>query len=274
MNPLRKPFNLVNLHGSGCFRSVTLALPTAQVQGFLPAGLVLGPQDLTPPGTHPVIVSFNALQRAEMSVPTLLPALTYHEFTFGVPHCHLPAGRLGRALDALTGRSGAAPRGPYYYMPRLFLDSVLATLGGLLYWGYAKRLARFASSAGRFAIQAEDGRPLIELAYQAEGDPQPIDTQPAFAAVRALLDQPLVSQLPAAVGPIFVVADFDKHWPQATLRPLRTQVRVHAPIVPGFGPGLHPADGQAEGINQSALGSYELNAPWLLGMPHAPVLRG
>ena len=273
MNANRKLFNLVNLHGEGCFRSVTLALPTAQVLRFLPAGLVLGPQDVTPPGTHPVILSFNALYRAEMSVPTLLPSLTYHEFTFGVPFSYLPAGRLGRALGALTGRRSPAPHGPYYYMPRLFLDSVLATLGGLLFWGYAKKLARFTVGADRFAIQGEDGAPQVSLAFSAQGEPQPVAHFPHFAAVQAMLAQPLVSQLPAALGPIFVVADFDKQWHQARLRPLVTQVQVLAELVPGFGPGSHPAGGVSDGIDVSVLGSYELNAPWLLGMPHVPLPR-
>lgn len=273
MSTDRNPFNWVNLHGRGLFRSVTLALPLAQVRSLLPAGLVLGPQDVSPAGTHPVIVSFNALARAEMSVPTLMPALTYHEFTLGVPHCLLPRGRLGRAAAALAGRADAPAYGPYYYMPRLYLDSVLATVGGLLYWGYAKRLARFAVSADRFAIQGEDGTPLIELGFEAVGPAQPPDALPHFAAVRAMLDQPLVSQLPAALGPVFVVADFNKRWDQASLRPLHTQVRVAAPLVPGFGPGLHPATGLAEGIDASVLGSYALDAPWLLGMPRAPLLR-
>ena len=277
MNSIRKPFNLVNLHGEGCFRSVTLALPTAQVLRLLPAGLVLGPQSVTPAGTHPVILSFNALYRAEMSVPTLLPSLTYHEFTFGVPFSWLPVGRLGRALGALTGRRDAAAasplHGPYYYMPRLYLDSVLATLGGLLFWGYAKKLARFAVGADRFAIQAEDGAPQVSLSFTAQGEPQPVAHFPHFAPVQAMLAQPLVSQLPAALGPIFVVADFDKRWDQATLRPLATQVQVQAEFVPGFGPGSYPAAGVSEGIDAAALGSYELNAAWTLGMPHAPVFR-
>ena len=277
MTAPRKLFNLINLHGEGCFRSLTLALPTAQVLRFLPAGLVLGPQDVTPPGTHPVILSFNALYRAEMSVPTLLPSLTYHEFTFGVPYSYLPAGRLGRALGALTGRRDAAPigpkHGPYYYMPRLFLDSVLATLGGLLFWGYAKKLARFTVGADRFAIQGEDGAPQVSLHFSAQGEPQPLAQFPHFAAVQAMLAQPLVSQLPAALGPLFVVADFDKQWERATLRPLTTSVQAQAEFVPGFGPCSQPAQGLSAGIDASVLGSYELNAPWLLGMPHAPLFR-
>lgn len=144
MNPQRKPLNLVNLHGEGCFGSVTLARPTAQELRFL------------------------------------------------------PAGALGRALGALTGRRDAPPDGhnygPCYYMPRLFLDSALATLGGLLFWGYAKKLARFTVGADRFAIQGENGAPQVSLGVKAMGEPQPVAARPQISAVQAMLAQPLVSQ--------------------------------------------------------------------------------
>lgn len=57
MNPQRKPLNLVNLHGEGCFGSVTLARPTAQELRFLPAGALgqalsalTGRRDASPDG--------------------------------------------------------------------------------------------------------------------------------------------------------------------------------------------------------------------------------
>lgn len=266
----RNPFDLVNLHGQGCFRSVTLALPVPAVRRLLPATLDLGVQGVTPEGTHPVVLSFNALYRAEMSVPTLLPSLTYHEFTLGVPFSVTRPGALGRLLGRSSPALGAA-RGPYYYMPRLYLDSVLATVGGVLYWGYTKRLARFKDNPGRFAIDGEDGAPLLSLDWQAEGEPRPLADFPLFEPVRGMLAQPLVSQLPLSLGPATVIADFDKHWAAATLRPLRTMVTVHREIVPGFGAARYPAEGCDPGIAASVLGSYELNAEWLLGMPHLPV---
>lgn len=250
------PFNVVNLHGTGCFRSVTLALPIEQVARFLPAQLELGAQSVTPPGTHPVILSFNALLRAEMSIPSLLPSLSYNEFTFGVPYTMARRGKVG----------------PFYYMPQLFLDSVLATLGGILYWGYAKRLARFKNAANRVAIDAEDGSALISLDFNPAGEAKPVTDYPHFAPIQAMLNQPLVSQMPVALGPVSVVADFDKHWPSATLRPLHTAVTVQQAFVQGFGRGRFPATGLSEGIDAMVMGSYELQAPWRLGMAHVPLL--
>jgi len=266
-------FNLVNLHGDGCLRGVTLALQKAQVLRFLPAGLELGEQTVTPPGTHPVILSFNSMFRAVMSVPTLLPTLTYQEFTFGVPHTVLRPGAIGRALGSLAGRGNEPLQGPYYYMPLLFLDSVLATLGGKMYWGYAKKLARIRLGNGRYAIDGEDGAPQISMQWESRGQPQPQAAYPHFAPVREMLSQPVVSQLPASLGPIFVLSEFNKDWTRATLQPLATSVRVDAEFLSGFDTGNHPAAGLSESIDESVLGSYELNAPWLLGLPHAPLFR-
>lgn len=260
--PGRALFDRIDLQGHGCFRGVTLAVPVAAVRRLLPPRLDLLPQTLTPPGTHPVVLSFNALARAEMSVPTLLPPLTYHEFTLGVPCCGPAAGE---AADAAS--SG------WYYMPQLLLDSLLATMGGVLYWGYRKRLARFRVGPGRFAIDAEDGTPLVSLDHQAVGEPLPVDHWPHFAPVRGLLDQPLVSRLPLALGPWSVVAPFERHWPSATLRPLRTALRLHHDILPGLGQILgtrHPADGLADGLDVNVLGGYELRAAWRLGLPRPP----
>lgn len=254
------PFNIINLHGQGCFRSITLALPVKQVRRFLPAQLELGAQTITPPGTHPVILSFNALSHAELSMPSLLPSLSYPEFAFGVPYTYTRPGMIRQA------------HGPFYYMPKLFVDNVLAAMGGVLYWGYPKQMARFRAGPGHMAFDAEDGSPLISLAFEPVGEPQPIRAYPHFASVRQMLDQPLVSQMPVTVGPLSVKASFDKYWPTATLRPLRTTVTVHREFVQGFGQARYPGDGTSDSIDTTVLGSYELNALWRLGLVHVPVI--
>ena len=79
------PFAAVNLHGDGTMRGVTVALPSDRVSDFLPAGMKLGEQNVSPPGTHPVILFFHDMFRAQMSIPMLLPNMTYHEHSVGVP---------------------------------------------------------------------------------------------------------------------------------------------------------------------------------------------
>jgi hypothetical protein len=63
------PLAAINLNGNGTMRGVTLALPTDRVRDFLPAGMDLGKQQVTPAGTHPVILFFHDMFRAQMSIP-------------------------------------------------------------------------------------------------------------------------------------------------------------------------------------------------------------
>ena len=98
-NPLNafappNPFAAINLHGDGTMRGVTLALPTDRVRDLLPAGMELGAQDVSPKGTHPVILFFHDMFRAQMSIPTLLPNMTYHEHSVGVPFTYISRGSI------------------------------------------------------------------------------------------------------------------------------------------------------------------------------------
>ena len=92
---MTNPFPMLNLNGYGTQRGVTLALPTEKVLDLLPAGLELGPQTVSPKGTHPVILFFHDMFRAHMSFPSLLPNLTYREHSVGVPFSYISPGTPG-----------------------------------------------------------------------------------------------------------------------------------------------------------------------------------
>jgi len=263
MNPFN-PYSYVSLNGHGTMRGLTLALPSEQVRQLLPYGLELGAQDVTPAGTHPVVVYFHDMFRAHMSIPSLLPSLTYHEHSLGVPFAYVTQ----------RGQLSATSPGPYYFMPRLHLDSFLATLGGIAYWGYAKRMASFLVDANNYTVSSSRGTPITSLQFQAKGEFRPVEEFPLFAPIRKMLDQPLISMLPAALGPFFVCSNFDKQWSAATMRPMQTQMQIDEAYVPGLLPGAYPAEGLSPGIDQIALGSYELRAPWRVSMPYPPYGAG
>src|SRR5579872_6637024 len=107
-------------------------------------------------------------------------------------------------------------------MPKLFLDNVAATVGGLLFWGFAKELAQFLVTAERYTITSFAGQRLTSLSWKTEGEGvhRPIASYPHFAPVREMLSQPIISMVPAALGPFFILSDFDKNWDVATVRPL------------------------------------------------------
>lgn len=260
------PFDAINLNGFGTFRGVTLAPPIALVQALMPAGLSLGEQHVTPAGTHPVIISFNKLRDARMSIPSLLPTLNYREYTVGIPYSFVSYGRAAR--DGL---------GPFYYMPRLLLDSMLAVIGGVGFWGFLKEPAVFKRSGLQQSICGNDGRELTSLSWTERGEHRPALGCEHFDVVRQMLDQPLVSQMPLEIGP-FVVSEFQRQWERATLRPIETTLAVEddrflrgcAEIAQCT---CFTQSGYSMGIDASPMGSYELRAPWRLGMPYLPIAR-
>jgi len=257
------PFSAINLHGDGTMRGVTLALPSDRVRDLLPAGLELGAQDVTPPGTHPVILFFHDLFRGQMNIPTLLPSLTYHEHSMGVPFAYL-------SRESIT----PGYTGPYYFMPRLYLDNMIATLGGNLFWGFTKQMAAIQVTAGRYTISDSGGQRLTSLSWDTEraGVHRPVGDWPHFGPIRQMLDQPLISMVPATLGPFFILSDFDKNWDVATVRPMQTAVEVDVEFVTGYPTGRYPASGWSPGIDESVLGSYELRSPWRLSLPYPPML--
>jgi hypothetical protein len=88
-----------------------------------------------------------------------------------------------------------------------------------------------------------------------------------------MIDQPLISLAPATIGPFFTVADFDKNWDVATVRPLKTTVDVDVEFLSGYPAGRYPRAGWSMGIDESVLGSFELRAPFRLSLPYPPLLN-
>jgi hypothetical protein len=259
MNPF-DPFNVMALRGQGHMRNITLALPTALVSDLLPMGLALGAQTMTPPGTHPVILGFHDMFKLHTTIPTLLPSLTYHEHSVGIPFCYVTLGSIGPTSP-----------GPYYFMPTLLLDSALATLGGIVFWGYPKRLARVTVTGNKYAVAQSNGDPLVDVTWDITGPFLPAASYPNFAPQQAALSQPLLGLVPLSLGPFFVVADFPKDWTVATVRPLETVTEVYTDYVVGFGLARYPKSGKSKGIDASVVGSYELHAPWSMSAPYPPL---
>jgi hypothetical protein len=254
------PFNFSG--GFGHMRGVTLALPSDRVQNFLPSGLELGEQSLTPKGTHPVVLYFHDMFRAGFSIP-IAASQSYHEYSMNVPFVYLSPSSL------TPGRPG-----PYQFMTKLYLDNLGATLVGLMCFGFAKEMASIQVTTDRYTITSLAGQRLMSLAWKEDEQAgfQPVAECANFQPIREMVSQPLISVVPFSVGPFFAVADFDKNWDVATVRPLQTVVEVDVSSLPGYDCGRYPSSGWSPGIDQSVLGSYELRAPWRLSLPYPPMM--
>ncbi len=256
-DPHRLPFAAINLVGDFLARCVTVAWPCEIVRGFLPYGATLGPQQLTPPGTHPVLLFFYDMFQVHMTIPNPLPTMTYHEHVIGVPDVWVRNGN-GWGCDA----------GPFFFMPRLLLNNFWSTLGGLVYWGYPKRLSRIVVTGDHFAVSDLSGAPQVSLDFVGHGELRPIDHFPHFAPLRAAMEQPMLAEMPLGMGPIAVCSRFDKHWPTVTMRPLSTAVRIDQAFIPGLPCGRFPGQGMSPGIDHGPLGSYEFRAHFRQTVPY------
>src|SRR5688572_22995093 len=103
--------------GEGQLDSVmaVLMLPKARVQRLLPVGLELAPNPLAPVGKHPVLVQLSHW-RFEFG------NMDYDETMLAVPYVQLSSCDEPR-------------RGPFLYMPRLYLNEELPRLLGVYLYG-------------------------------------------------------------------------------------------------------------------------------------------
>jgi hypothetical protein len=247
----RPPYDFISLVGDGVFRGVTVVLPTDEVRRLLPDGLVLGTQSLTPNGTHPVLFFFYDMFDARLTVPSLVPPMSYHEQLLGVPFTHVT-----------RGNPCADPGGPFFFMPSLHLDDPMPTIGGIVWWGFPKRLADVEVTDERYRVSEADGTEIVSLDMKVTQKPKPVSAFPHFAAIRAIMDQPIVSLLPFGVGPFLVQSRFEKNWSLTRLAPLSTVLTIGKPFVPKLSIQRHPATGRMDGIDKNPLGSFVIETRW------------
>ncbi|HEY1756704.1 MAG TPA: hypothetical protein VGG72_15120 [Bryobacteraceae bacterium] len=247
------PFGFFNAGGNGIIRGVTLPIDKSLVLDFLPAGLELGEQNVTVAGKHPVLFLFSEMSNVRMSIPTLLSPLNYHEHRVCVPFTYI-------SKDSVT----PGTPGPYCFIPKVYLDSLWADLGSLLFWGSLKEMAHFAVSAQRYMVSSGPGHNLTSLTWRIEAANGylPVAGYPNFKLVRQMLSQPMISS-----GPVFLIHDFDKAWDFALVRPLWTVLQPEAVYVQGCEVG----GSESAGIDSSPLGAYELRVPWRLSTPYPPL---
>lgn len=160
-----------------------LMLPRAQVAPLLPVGMELAPNPLAPVGKHPVLVQLSHW-RFEFG------DMDYSEMMLAVPYVQLTA-------------YDAPRRGPFLYMPRLYLDAELPRLLGVLLYGYEKEEATIerqfpqGSAPGRYRVSVPDSGALrLGATLTPTGTAPAAPAQvPGFAAVRQLLEMPTLSQM-------------------------------------------------------------------------------
>ena len=225
---------------------VTWPFPAETLAALLPRGLELAPQTLTPSTTHPALLLFGRHSHVR---PNFLPfgGMNYHEFILVIPYVQW---RDASRFDY---------RGPFAFMPRLYLDQLFATLVGYAY-GYPKLLARIQSGSTYSVHDLVLDRPLLRGDFAAYGTPVPVDSFPNFAPMRPIFEMPFVGKLDTSP---YICSKMTFHLDEALARPCEARVE----LLYEFLPGLYPDSRVSEGIDVTPLGAFEMNVPWNLTVP-------
>jgi hypothetical protein len=237
----------------GTYRSdcAVVALPIGDVRAMLPAGVAPGPQTLAPPGHHPVLFMFG---RHSGVHPVILPIRggSYHEMITAVPFLDYP--------DGAKTDSGSVYRGPYAFMPRLYLDDWIFVVLGWFY-GYDKVRARIEDTGDAYRVRSlVRRRPIVSGRFLPRGEAGPVSDFPNFAAVAPAFRQPVLGKF--FFGPI-VCSIMAFELEKAVMRPVEARIAVETAYLPGM-----PArEFRVPGIDASPLGAFHIEVPWTLSYP-------
>jgi hypothetical protein len=228
---------------------VLWSLPQGAVRQMLPAALEPAAQSLTGAGQHPLMFVFGEQQHVRPIIHRGA-GLTYREFITVVPFVQWTA-------------AGHGYRGPFAFLPRLFLDRWLPVVLGWLV-GFAKRRERVHMGPGGYAVsRLLRKQPIVGASFVPHGPVGRCIDFPLFSALRPIFELPLITRL--AVGP-FLAMNFTWELERAQMQATAADVHIHEAYVRG----LPITRFHAEGIDRNTLGAFALNVPWTLSLPVAP----
>ncbi|MCI0564186.1 MAG: hypothetical protein MN733_37400 [Nitrososphaera sp.] len=254
---------LIRLKGTVTASVVLLPLSQAAVQYALPKGLALGPQKLTPAGTHPVLFSFIEEIRVRLAFPPLnLPTLqNYRGVVLQIPYVH-------KKGDSRF----------YLYPVRLYLNRLAPTLAGWLGYSLAQRFVKIEASPTHYDIKGLRNAHLLSAQFEPIGEQGASSAFPNFQrGIAQLLTQPLLIKYPPLKkGPgVFFCASLHYHvdepqdnssklFKPAQLQAMSVKVQLFRQFAQEFFPDS-AGDYATTNLNQSPLGAFRLWAGWSLG---------
>ena len=238
------------LAGSCEGRFVLTSLPAEFLESLLPPLLQLGPQNYSPAGYHPVMLMHNYTHLHSTDHLTRIAILNklelkldYNEFILMLPFVQF------RDNTVEAGKQ-------FCFLPVLYLDSLLAVMGGRMFWEFNKEMARFKVSETDFSVHTEILDDLyFTSTFQQDGNPVPTRSIQNFEDLKPILDLPVIEFGPEG----YVTSIYKMDYETAELVPTTASVintsckylPAHASII-------------ADSIEQQVLGAFNMNYNWEL----------
>lgn len=239
------------LKALGYYRTFGVVVPidVATAQASLPDELEIMPQDITPSGTHPLMLLFGKQFDVHPNFAPILN-MTYLEHVSALPFV--------RYRDTENDY-----KGPFAFLPKLYLNELLPTLLGHLY-AYPKTWARVAGNPPYDEVYSVhgllSGDPIVQAVFERSGPQAPADHFEHFAKIRSIFEMPFIGQY--EFGSL-ICSNLNFKIPQATIQSATANVAIQREYIQGLAPSTY----QSVGIEDSPLGGFYMATPWELTPP-------
>jgi hypothetical protein len=251
---LRNEFPLI---GSCKARFAFAGIDARFLQTLLPDRLTLAEQNYTEPGKHPVLFMFeqthlesdfsrhpsrSILDTLEQDVKHLLK-LDYNEFIVMLPFVKFKEGV-------------TVEKNLFCYLPVLLLDSVLAVLGGRVFWDFNKRLASFDITQREYAVNTIIfSDPILKGNFLIEGEPIKAVENENFKRLMPILELPVVEE----GSGLYSTCIYKINYQDAYITPVSSQIE-------NFNCQYLPRNLRISvpNILQQVMGSFDINYDWSL----------
>lgn len=197
MNTSKKPSNLGSvedqiaqkepLFGKCKGRFSFIIVSNEFAQELLPPDLELAPQNYTQNDQHPLLLMYNNtwlhsnpfLEKIAKTNHLDLN-LHYNEFIVMMPYVQFKDDNYNKD-------------GPYCFLPVLYLDSLLAVLGGRIFWEFNKEMAHFSTDQPQYSVSHEISRKTyLTSQFSLSGMPVISSSVSNFQSITPILELPVI----------------------------------------------------------------------------------
>lgn len=231
------------------------------VASLLPRGLELAPQPIVHHRRHPVLFLFS-----DQQFGAWFGDMEYREMAIAIPFVqrtdlHVPH------------------RGPFLYMPRMYLNAKRPRVLGNRLYGFEKLDAKIEKTESTYVVEELDGDEVARLEYKADGDWVEPAALPNFEKVRRMFDLPTISQGTRIYNQdawsdrgsegFFLGTNIRYHFdePETRIQPLHSTLTIDAELTPR---GLRTDPYRSKSLAEAELGSFRMKVRQTVSLPDSP----